>query len=127
MIVISSTCSPRFWYQSETQNPLWPYCFQVRFDAIQGTPIVLDDDFLAALPLSIREGLKAINLRGPVWAGTALIVDVGAEVDQYPLVWWDGGAFLRKQAFHAGLARKAEQRAGGFQDRRAARLDARRH
>jgi hypothetical protein len=77
--------------------------YQVRFDAIQGTPVVLDDDFLNALPFSIQEGLRAIKLHGPVWAGTALIVDASGEADPNPLVWWDGGAYLRDASIQTGL------------------------
>ena len=33
--VISSTCSAMFAYQSDTHMPLWPYCFQLRREAIR--------------------------------------------------------------------------------------------
>src|SRR5260370_25851845 len=48
MIVMSSTCSPTFLYQSDTQNPLCPYCFQVRLDAIKR---------LSPVPREVWEGL----------------------------------------------------------------------
>src|SRR6185369_12257440 len=38
--VMSSTCCAMFGYQSETQIPLWPCCFQVRLDGISVLPPV---------------------------------------------------------------------------------------
>src|SRR5437870_13381406 len=35
MIASSSACSATWGYQSETQMPLWPYCFQVRCEGIR--------------------------------------------------------------------------------------------
>jgi AsmA-like C-terminal region len=76
--------------------------FQVRLDAIQGTPVVPDDDFVNALPTPVGEPLKAIKLRNPLYAGTALIVDVGPDPNE-TLFWWDGGVFLSKATLQAGL------------------------
>src|SRR5580704_10166447 len=38
--VMSSTCCAMLGYQSETQIPLWPCCFQVRFEGISVLPPV---------------------------------------------------------------------------------------
>src|SRR5258708_22171420 len=38
--VMSSTCLAMWGYQSETQMPLWPCCFQARFDGISVLPPV---------------------------------------------------------------------------------------
>ncbi len=76
--------------------------FQARFDAVQGTPVVLDEDFLNAVPEGIGEALRAIKLQTPVYAGTALVIDVGPDSND-PLVWWDGGVFLRDAKMQAGL------------------------
>jgi hypothetical protein len=77
--------------------------FQARLDAIQGAPVVPDDDFLHALPVEVREGLKALKLKSPLYAGTALIIDVPGDPKADALVWWDGGAYLRDATLQTGV------------------------
>jgi hypothetical protein len=77
--------------------------FQARLDAVQGAPVVPDDDFLHALPAELREGLKALKLKSPLYAGTALVIDVPGDPKADPAVWWDGGVFLRDATLHTGV------------------------
>jgi hypothetical protein len=77
--------------------------FQARLDAVQGAPVVPDDDLLHALPAEIREGLKALKLKSPLHAGTALILDVPGDPKADPVVWWDGGVFLRDATLQTGV------------------------
>ena len=38
-----------------------------------------------------------------MWAGTALVVDSGPDPDPHPLVWWDGGVYLRDATMQTGI------------------------
>ncbi len=51
----------------------------------------------------MRRGLEPLQVRNPINVETNLILDASAVPGEPMKIWWDGGAFLRKQIFQAGV------------------------
>ena len=81
-----------------------PSGFQAWFKDIHGTELVPDEEFLRALHPTMRKALEPLQIRNPIQVALPLLVFDAPAVPGQPMkIWWDGGAYLRKQAFHAGL------------------------
>ncbi len=81
-----------------------PGGFQAWFKDIHGTELVPDEEFLRALHPAMRKALEPLQIRNPIQVKLPLLVFDAPTVPGQPMkIWWDGGAYLRKQAFHAGL------------------------
>jgi hypothetical protein len=81
-----------------------PGGFQAWFKDIRGTELIPDEQFLRALHPAMRKALEPLQIRNPIQVELPLLVFDAPTVPGQPMkIWWDGGAYLRKQAFRAGL------------------------
>src|SRR5690349_3125239 len=64
--------------------------YWAKFDTLRGSPLLPDDDLLAALPAPLRNGLVGLGLKDPFQLDTLLVVDQPAEPGAPPVLYWDG-------------------------------------
>ena len=77
--------------------------FTAWFTDIRGDNLLPDEEFLRALHPAMRRGLEPLQLRKPVDVKTGLVLDAPAVPGEPMKIWWDGGAYLKKQVFQAGV------------------------
>jgi len=71
---------------------------------LQGTPIVVDKDFVDALPPGLRTLCDALNVKDALTlAARELIVDSIGEPNVPPVIYWDGGVGLQNATLRVGL------------------------
>jgi hypothetical protein len=70
---------------------------------VQGTPVCLDADLIAALPPALRTVAKALDLKTPIDFATELVIDSSGLPGVLPTIYWDGGAVLRDVSFRAAV------------------------
>lgn len=78
--------------------------FTAWFTDIRGDDLLPDDEFLRALHPALRRGLEPLQLAKPLDVKTSLLVLDAPAVPGEPMkIWWEGGAYLKKQVFQAGV------------------------
>lgn len=78
--------------------------FTAWFTDIHGDDLRPDKEFLRALLPILRRGLEPLQLRNPLRVVVALLtLDAPAMAGEPMKIWWDGGAYLNKQVFQAGV------------------------
>jgi hypothetical protein len=77
--------------------------FTAWFTDISGKDLIPDEEFLRALHPALRRGLEPLQIRKPLQISTKLVLDAPAVPGEPMKIWWDGGAYLRKQLFQAGV------------------------
>jgi hypothetical protein len=77
--------------------------FTAWFTDISGDNLLPDEEFLRALHPALRRGLEPLQFRKPLHVETKLVLDAPAAPGEAMRIWWDGGAWLRKQSFQAGV------------------------
>jgi hypothetical protein len=77
--------------------------FQARLHDITGEPLVLDAEFLRALPPVMRKGIEPLKLSDPINVRTDLVVDINGEGGLPPVIWWDGTASLADATLRTGI------------------------
>jgi hypothetical protein len=75
----------------------------VDFIDFVGNPIVPDTDLAEALPAALAKVYQALRPHEPLAFRTNLTVDVPAEHDKPPQVYWDGGLRLQGATLHTGV------------------------
>jgi hypothetical protein len=77
--------------------------FTAWITGIRGDDLVPDEEFLRALHPALRRGLEPLQIRNPIKVETTLTLDAPAVPGEPMKIWWDGGAYLHKQIFQAGV------------------------
>jgi hypothetical protein len=80
--------------------------FTAWFTDIRGDDLLPDEELLRALASAhpaLRRGLEPLQLRKPLQVKTSLTLDAPAVPGEAMKIWWDGGAYLTKQVFQAGV------------------------
>jgi hypothetical protein len=70
---------------------------------LQGQPLLPDDDFVSALPETLRKACASLRLRDPVVLNTRLVIDCGPDPEVAPVIYWDGWAGLHDVSFSTGV------------------------
>jgi hypothetical protein len=70
---------------------------------LEVSPLVPDADFYQALPPGLQRAFETLQLRQPIALRTRLTVDVPAEPERPPCIYWDGGAALGGANLQAGV------------------------
>lgn len=78
--------------------------FTAWFSDIRGDDLVVDEEFLRALHPNMRRGLEPLQVRKPLNVLASHLTLDSPGVPGEPLkIWWEGGAYLRKQLFQTGV------------------------
>jgi hypothetical protein len=78
--------------------------FRGWFFDITGNELLPDEEFLRALHPALRRGLEPLQVRKPLYVKVEKLILDEPPIPGEPMkIWWDGGAFLRKQLFQAGV------------------------
>jgi hypothetical protein len=70
---------------------------------LHANPVLPDEDFIKALPPSLKSTCLALNLKDPFALKTNLIVAQAAEPGSSPDIYWDGQMWLEKATLKTGL------------------------
>jgi hypothetical protein len=71
---------------------------------LRGSPLVVDDALLQAVPPAIADGVRALGVGGPWRMQTRLTVDAPPpHKDQLPIIFWDGEVEATNQRLKAGV------------------------
>jgi hypothetical protein len=73
-----------------------------RLRGLEGNPLLLDDEFLAALPPALGKACRVLQLKDPLTLGTELVIDSAAGSDA-PVIYWDGSVGLRNASLETGV------------------------
>lgn len=77
--------------------------YRARLEKIEASPLVLDDELIAALSPGPRRAVQAIGLKDPVWLSGALGIESNPDSGPSPVVDWEGTARLDGASIKAGL------------------------
>ncbi len=78
--------------------------FYARLGNLKGNPLVPDAAFHAALPRVLAKGFEALHLKNPVGlTARELIIDMPAEPNMPPVIYWDGGVSLQDATLQVGV------------------------
>ncbi|GIW80646.1 MAG: hypothetical protein KatS3mg105_2453 [Gemmatales bacterium] len=69
---------------------------------LHGTPLVVDDELVSALPPKLAEICRTIEISGPITLRTLLTLDMKSKND-WPVVFWDGEIKLQKSRLRLGI------------------------
>lgn len=69
---------------------------------VQGGPLIVDDDLLAALPPMLRTGCEVLHLKGPVGLTTELTIE-SRPSEKTADIFWDGELRLRESSLAIGI------------------------
>jgi hypothetical protein len=77
--------------------------FAVDLVNLQGNPILPDADFIRALPPALSQTCKSLGIKQPLSLRTNLTVNIPAERESPPHIYWDGGVRLKEATLLAGV------------------------
>jgi hypothetical protein len=78
--------------------------FYAKLTQLRGNPVMPDADFAAALPQTLQKIVRSLHLQKPIgMTAKELIVDMPADANVPPVVYWDGGLALRDAPVHIGV------------------------
>lgn len=77
--------------------------FYAKIDELACKPLLLDRDFLVALPASMQRLGQTLQLHDPITMSTQLIIDMPGEPGLAPTIYWDGGVALNDATLRLGL------------------------
>jgi hypothetical protein len=70
---------------------------------MHGQPLLPDDEFMNALPPSLRQACAALQLKDPITLDTQLVIDSTGNPADPPVIYWDGWALLRNATVTTGI------------------------
>ncbi len=76
--------------------------FWAKLDTLKGTPLVIDQDLLQALPAGLRKGCQGLQLRDAISLNSVLVIDAPAESGP-PIIYWDGAFALKNASLKVGV------------------------
>lgn len=80
------------------EEGVWAKLADLRF-----TPLVPDDDLVAALPQTLQRVCRTLELKDPIELRTLLVLDTRAAPDDQAVVYWDGELGFRDASLNAGV------------------------
>ncbi len=76
---------------------------------LQAHQLLLDQDFIEALPQALKSSVRSIELKEPVEGRTDLKVSMSSQPGSGADIYWDGQAWLERAQFKTGLELSAVQ------------------
>lgn len=77
--------------------------FKTAVKELRARDLRTDDDFIRALPESLKKACASLELKDPILLQTDMIVSQAADSVSPPSVYWDGQLWLQKAKLRAGL------------------------